>query len=645
MNVLLVDDEPMMIEQLKMMIEPMCPLWNLYTAADGSQAMHLSEEMNIQLAFLDIEMPGKSGLELAQELKKKFPNIEIVIITAHQDFNYAKQSIKVGVAEYLTKPLIESELREIIKRFANDVDFMEYSQIILSALHIVHEEYDEALNLSNVARKIHVNPSYLSRKFSDEVGQSFSEYVTNYRVEMAKNLLKKNKGVSISDIAEQVGFNRLHYFSTIFKKKLGMSPKEFRERSDKRLNGIRQQKQSLGIGVTTVYLLERWMTPFALFVGAEASLHYGVLAGFLFAIIGLIIFMSFSVILLQIKKRTPQIGSLTDWLSYKMTDSGRSFFFIILYGLYSLDIFIVGLGGGVLWYAGFHIPMVVGTGFSLLLLYVIYWVMGEKDWGRIYHIYILGFFFAILVFSLVYPFLVNPLQAIYDGMRLYHPYLFVIQEKELIIYVLAIFTILMGRIMISPSSWKLAESQSKMKIRSTFFLAGAIWATLPIAFSTLLYPVISQGMIGRIEEVFLLVTNIIPSQIVKYLFLFIIGVILVRSGKHVVESMKLQHHGFSSMNRVISVSVIVIAYSGYVIWQPTLLDWFFLIGILYASLLLPVFIMVISQFTVGWIFPLSFILSNISGMVVHILEGPFAAIGTSVTVSGLTFLIYWSYKV
>ncbi|MCD5324176.1 MULTISPECIES: response regulator transcription factor [Pontibacillus] len=232
MNVLLVDDEPMMLEQLKMMIEPQCPLWNLYPAADGSQAMHLSEEKNFQLAFLDIEMPGRSGLELAEDLKKKFPNIEIVMITAHQDFEYAKQSIKVGVAEYLTKPLIESELREVVKRFANDVDFMEYSQLVISALHIVHEEYDEALNLPNVANKIHVNPSYLSRRFSDEVGQSFSEYVTNYRVDMAKTLLKANKDKSISDIAEQVGFNRLHYFSTTFKKKLGVSPKEYRERSD-----------------------------------------------------------------------------------------------------------------------------------------------------------------------------------------------------------------------------------------------------------------------------------------------------------------------------------------------------------------------------------------------------------------------------
>lgn len=234
MNVLLVDDEPMMLEQLKMMIEPLCPLWNLHTAVDGSQAMHIIEGVQIQLAFLDIEMPGKSGLELAEELKEKFPNIEIVIITAHQDFQYAKQSIKVGVAEYLTKPLIESELKEVVKRFANDVDYRNYSPIVLSALNIVHDNYNDILNLSNVANMIHVNPSYLSRRFSVEVGVSFSEYVTNYRMEMAKNLLKTNKELSVSDVAEQVGFNRLHYFSTTFKKNMGMSPKAFREKEGNR---------------------------------------------------------------------------------------------------------------------------------------------------------------------------------------------------------------------------------------------------------------------------------------------------------------------------------------------------------------------------------------------------------------------------
>lgn len=410
------------------------------------------------------------------------------------------------------------------------------------------------------------------------------------------------------------------------------------------MSSVTPPKSSLGIGVTTVYLLERWLTPFALFVGAEASLRYGVLAGFGFALIGFLVFMSFSVVLLGIQKRMPEVTSMSDWLGRKLTGSAQTYFQYILKLLYSLDIFIVGVGGGMLWYAGFQIPMVMGTGLSLLVLWLIYLIIGKKQWARKYRIYILGSFFALLVFALVYPFLVSPLQAIYDGMRLYHPYLFVIQERELLVYTTATFAILMGRIIISPSAWKLAESHSKMKVRSTFLLAGAVWATLPIAFSTLLYPVISQGIMGEVEEVFYRAFQSIPSPAVKYILLVLIGVILMRAGKQVIKSLKLQQSGTSSGERFIYGFVILIAFIGYSIFQPTLLELFFLVGIFYASLFMPVIIMMFTSVTVGWILPIIFFISSITGMVAYVAEGHFNAIGVSVSLSSLLFIIYWIYR-
>lgn len=229
MNVLLVDDEPFMLEQLEMLIKPLCPFWNLYTAADSSQALYLSKEINFQLAFLDIEMPGKSGLELAQELKKIKDKLEIIILTAHQDFDYAKTAISIGVSEYMTKPIVESELKEVIRKYAKDIHYVEYSKIVNDTLSIVHERFHEKLNLTVVANDIHVNASYLSRKFSEEVGLPFSDYLMNYRVEVAKTKLLTDIDSSISEVAENVGFNSLHYFSTIFKKKTGMTAKKYRE--------------------------------------------------------------------------------------------------------------------------------------------------------------------------------------------------------------------------------------------------------------------------------------------------------------------------------------------------------------------------------------------------------------------------------
>lgn len=227
MNILMVDDEPIVLEQLEFLIKPMCPLWNLYSAMDSIQALELSKNIDFQLAFVDIELPGKSGLELAKELKKFNNQLEIIILTAHQDFEYAKQSIKIGVSEYLTKPIIKDELKGAVERHTNDIELKEYSEMIRKALNIIHKRYKEKTALGDVANDIHVNTSYLSRKFKEETDISFSEYLTNYRIEMAKNLLLSHNRYSISDVAEGTGFNSLHYFSSSFKKQVGMSPKQY----------------------------------------------------------------------------------------------------------------------------------------------------------------------------------------------------------------------------------------------------------------------------------------------------------------------------------------------------------------------------------------------------------------------------------
>lgn len=407
------------------------------------------------------------------------------------------------------------------------------------------------------------------------------------------------------------------------------------------MNVTKPPKQGTGIGVSTTYLLERWITPFALFVGAESMLIYGVLAGFWFALMGFFAFLSFSIILLRVKKRTPMITSLNQWFSHHVTEEVLPFFQTILKGLYSLDIFIVGVGGGVLLHAGFHLHMGVGTGISLLIFTGACWLIGKKGMEGNYRIYMLGFFFALLVFFLVYPFLVNPIQAIYDGIRLYHPYLFVVQEKELFVFILSIFAIFMGRIMISPSAWKLAEDRSKVKIRSTLLLTGTIWAILPIAFTTLLYPVISQGDIGRIEDVFYHVSHSIPFPFVSYLFLLVIAGIIFRAGRHVLHSISFK--GTEKMSRKVSIFVVLGAYVFYVMNQPSLLELFFIIGIFYASLTGSLLLMLLASQKVGWVLPLNFILSILVGGVTYIVEGKFRAIGLSVGTSIIMVISFWMY--
>ncbi|WP_042479281.1 response regulator transcription factor [Bacillus ndiopicus] len=224
MNLLIVDDEFLEVEQLEYLIKPHFPNWHIYKAQDASQAMALAKQHRIHLAFLDIQMPGKTGLELAKELQQLY-ELDIVMVTAYQSFDYAQQAIRVGVSDYLTKPIIEDELIQTIKKYDK---WSSQNETIQAALSIIHERYAEKLTVNSIAAEVFVHPSYLSRKFLEVQQIGLNEYINNYRLEKAKAKMLNNPKLSISEIAEQSGFNSQHYFSVAFKKKYGKAPREYK---------------------------------------------------------------------------------------------------------------------------------------------------------------------------------------------------------------------------------------------------------------------------------------------------------------------------------------------------------------------------------------------------------------------------------
>ncbi|WP_163100576.1 response regulator transcription factor [Peribacillus alkalitolerans] len=226
MNILLVDDEPLELEQLEYLIHLKHPNWNIFKAFDASKAIRIVANNEIHLVFLDIHLPGKNGLELGMELRRLYPNMEFVILTAYQNFEYARTSIKLKVVDYITKPLIEEDLRNVLKKYEH---IEHYSDSIKQALSIIQKEYKEKISLTYLASKIHTNPSYLSRKFQDEVGIGFSDYVNQYRIQVAQEMLKVHPDWNIFSIAEECGFNSQHYFSQLFRKLTGKSPRDFRQ--------------------------------------------------------------------------------------------------------------------------------------------------------------------------------------------------------------------------------------------------------------------------------------------------------------------------------------------------------------------------------------------------------------------------------
>jgi YesN/AraC family two-component response regulator len=224
MNILLVDDEALELDQLEYIMKAQFPNWTFYKAQDASIALQMAGKVKISLAFLDIQMPGKNGLELAKELKKNY-EMDIIMVTAFQSFEYAKASLRIGVNDYLTKPIVESELLGLLEKYQKWSSKNDSMQEVLS---IIRDEYHEKLSLSFVASRIHLNATYLSRKFYEEIGIGFADYLNAYRLEMAKKLLLNQRDMSMAVVAEKAGFNSQHYFSAMFKKQFGVTPSEYR---------------------------------------------------------------------------------------------------------------------------------------------------------------------------------------------------------------------------------------------------------------------------------------------------------------------------------------------------------------------------------------------------------------------------------
>ena len=123
--------------------------------------------------------------------------------------------------------LVTEMFSTAISKRKNEVGKQSRSQLS-AAMDYVDEHYsDSALCLNEVAKEVNISPSYLSAMFSRETKTTFVEYITSKRMEKAKTLLINTKEKT-QTIAEQVGYKDPHYFSYIFKKTYGVSPKEYR---------------------------------------------------------------------------------------------------------------------------------------------------------------------------------------------------------------------------------------------------------------------------------------------------------------------------------------------------------------------------------------------------------------------------------
>ena len=211
-------------------------------AASGIEAINIIDELRPDIAFVDISMPFMNGIEFTETATERYPNLIIIIMTAIDQFEYARKCVSLPVFEYMLKPMVRAEITKVLERAKDKLD------VNVEAWDRSRKEQDEAanaeadatdrikkyveenfadpkLNLAYVAQHFGFSSSYLSRKFKQDTGVGFVEYLTEIR--MAKAIQIAKTKTKMYQAAAQVGIPDPNYFSRCFKKYTGVSYSEY----------------------------------------------------------------------------------------------------------------------------------------------------------------------------------------------------------------------------------------------------------------------------------------------------------------------------------------------------------------------------------------------------------------------------------
>ena len=91
-------------------------------ARNGVEALEMAEELSVDVVMTDIKMPYMDGLTLCRKLKEQYQKIKVIIFSGFDEFEYAREAIKIEAEEYILKPINANELREVFERIKNNLD-------------------------------------------------------------------------------------------------------------------------------------------------------------------------------------------------------------------------------------------------------------------------------------------------------------------------------------------------------------------------------------------------------------------------------------------------------------------------------------------------------------------------------------------
>lgn len=217
-------------------------------ASNGAQALEAVERYDPSLIITDLKMPVMDGLEMLRQLRERGNNAFVIILTAYDSFSYAQTALRLGAVDFLLKPFHDGELEQAVTRLKQRMDRAgqggekspaplplpelkkgDKSKYVLEAMAYIGEHYHEPnIGVAAIAQHLGISEGHLSHTFKKETDYTLLNYLTRYRIHRAMELLRDCR-LKVYEVAEQVGYRDIAYFSATFKKLVGMSPSEYQD--------------------------------------------------------------------------------------------------------------------------------------------------------------------------------------------------------------------------------------------------------------------------------------------------------------------------------------------------------------------------------------------------------------------------------
>ncbi|MCT4631678.1 MAG: response regulator [Firmicutes bacterium] len=378
MRILIVDDEPRITRGIKKLITSMDRGHDIEVADNGESALKKVDDFSPDVIFIDIKMPLMDGLTFGKIVKEKNPDTVFVIVSGYAEFDYAQEALKIGVIDYVLKPIMPDKIQEVVLKCEKEVEKLvldtekasyylekkladmiieksnepiskvfnninnfsfiygkninlneDYNYKMLSdekgnikrqinnilnedtiitfvkdSIYIIYygeiedkksietildklscnyfdfyisdlsnkdaniktlldelnrkmeaslstdetmsqeeiqgiskkiiryieDNYHKKISLNDIGNIVYMHSTHVSKVFKKETGINISDYIVNYRIKMAKELLCDPK-YKVYDVAYKVGFKGPKYFVRVFKAKTGMTPSQFRKKN------------------------------------------------------------------------------------------------------------------------------------------------------------------------------------------------------------------------------------------------------------------------------------------------------------------------------------------------------------------------------------------------------------------------------